>query len=301
VTPVSQGDKKEKRKACMRKWNEKNKEYKCNWTLKKMQETMIKLCDDGDTAQQGKGDAKRVEEEGIDYVEIENVEVITMEDSFDFQNEQTDSGITTTKDNHDMVSDNNNVLLVKSTRTQNPEGRWGRWVRDKGPPLLIRDHRGLAIASAATASAASAAAPGVTLLSHPFGPGLGCLYVAPDLISTATHKEITQEIRSLGGRERFRIYPIQGEWEPRTHFLLHAEAKMDTNTRVFDTTMPQPGYGYGRGARSLKARPLNDFPLAAKLAGTVDEMARHHDISSTKTASTMETYWNIGANVVCRQ
>jgi hypothetical protein len=179
-----------------------------------MQETMIKLCDDGDTAQQGKGDAKRVEEEGIDYVEIENVEVITMEDSFDFQNEQTDSGITTTKDNHDMVSDNNNVLLVKSTRTQNPEGRWGRWVRDKGPPLLICDHRGLAIASAA-----SAAAPGVTLLSHPFGPGLGCLYVAPDLISTATHKEITQEIRSLGGRERFRIYPIQGEWEPRTHFF----------------------------------------------------------------------------------
>jgi SAD/SRA domain/2OG-Fe(II) oxygenase superfamily len=124
------------------------------------------------------------------------------------------------------------------------------------------------------------------------------------LISTATHKEITQEIRSLGGRERFRIYPIQGEWEPRTHFLLHAEAKMDTNTRsrtdeVFDTTTPQPGYGYGRGARSLKARPLNDFPLVAKLAGTVEEMARHHDISSTKTASTMETYWNIGANVVC--
>jgi hypothetical protein len=91
-------------------------------------------------------------------------------------------------------------------------------VRDKGPPLLICDHRSLAIAAAATTSAASAA-PGVTLLSHPFGPGLGCLYVAPDLISTAMHKEITQEIRTLGGCERFC-----------THFLLHAEAKMDTNT-----------------------------------------------------------------------
>jgi hypothetical protein len=58
VTLVSQGDKKEKRKACMRKWNEKKKEYKRNWKLKKMQETMVELCDDAGTAQQGQGDAE---------------------------------------------------------------------------------------------------------------------------------------------------------------------------------------------------------------------------------------------------
>jgi 2OG-Fe(II) oxygenase superfamily len=189
------------------------------------------------------------------------------------------------------------VLLVRSTRIKDAEGRWGRWVRDNGPPILIRDHRGV------TTAAANAAAPGVKLLSHSFGPGLGCLYVAPDLISTATHEELTQEIRTRGGLDRFREYPIQGAYEPRTHFLLHAEATRDvhssSNDTDLDTTTPQPGYGYGRGARSLKARPLNDFPLVTQLAATVEEMARHHDITSTKTASTTETYWNIGANVVC--
>jgi hypothetical protein len=109
----------------MHKWNKKNKEYKRNWMLKKMQETMVELCDNADTAQQGEGEAEQVVEAGLDYVEIENVEGITMEASFDCQNKQTDYGITTTKDNHNKVADNNNVLLVKLTRTQDAEGRWG--------------------------------------------------------------------------------------------------------------------------------------------------------------------------------
>jgi hypothetical protein len=128
--------------------------------------------------------------------------------------------------------------------------------------------------------------------------------VAPNQISTATHEQLTQEILTLGGPDRFRIYPIQGSWEPHTHFLLHTEANRDTNTssstdEFFYSTTSQLGYGYGRSTRSLKAPPLNDFPLVAQLAVTIEEMACHHDISSTKTASTTETYWNIGANGVC--
>jgi hypothetical protein len=63
-------------------------------------------------------------------------------------------------------------------------------------------------------------------------------------------------------------------------------------------TTPQPGYSYGQGARSLKALPQNNVPCVAQLGATLENMARHHDISSTGSANAMDTHWNISVNVV---
>jgi 2OG-Fe(II) oxygenase superfamily len=89
--------------------------------------------------------------------------------------------------------------------------------------------------------------------------------------------------------------------------LFHAESDREIPTinnvnhstvGFIDTTLPQPGYSYGHGARNLQAWPLNAFPSVAKLALMVENIARNHDISNTEKASWTDTYWNIGVNVV---
>jgi hypothetical protein len=82
---------------------------------------------------------------------------------------------------HDKVSDNNNVLMVRSTRTHDPQTNgWSKWFDDSEPIIPSREQgRG-------------------NIHTHSFGPGRGFLFVMPELLPNAAHEELTKEIEMIG-------------------------------------------------------------------------------------------------------
>jgi len=102
----------------------------------------------------------------------------------------------------------------------------------------------------------------------------GRVRVFPNLVSIGTVENVKKELLNC---KLFRQYRIQGNNEPRAHFLLHQAANDDFNS-------PQPGYRYG--TITMKARPLGWLPQLKKLA--VD-MAKVCDVD----------YFNLGINPVC--
>jgi alkylated DNA repair dioxygenase AlkB len=103
----------------------------------------------------------------------------------------------------------------------------------------------------------------------------GTLKIYPNLVHHMETKRVKEDLFSCG---LFRQYQIQGQNEPRLHFLLNDNATNDD----FETSL-QPGYSYANV--KMKARPLKILPeleqLSQKLA-TVSGVDR----------------WTIGVNPV---
>ena len=105
--------------------------------------------------------------------------------------------------------------------------------------------------------------------------GDGCLKIYPNIIQNR-HCEIVKE--ELLQSDLFRRYKLQGNFEPRLHFLLHENA-----TKVFSHT--QPGYHYS--TVKMKARPLSVLPKVQKLSKYVANICK---IKNNE--------WTIGVNPI---
>ncbi|CAJ1931798.1 unnamed protein product [Cylindrotheca closterium] len=101
----------------------------------------------------------------------------------------------------------------------------------------------------------------------------GTLKVYPNLLSEDELKSLLEEILSSGF---FRQYKVQGQDEPRLHYLLNDKATCDEFAL-------QPGYRYARV--TTKARPLSQSPLLASL-------------SKKLAAASGIDRWNIGVSPV---
>jgi alkylated DNA repair dioxygenase AlkB len=102
----------------------------------------------------------------------------------------------------------------------------------------------------------------------------GCMNVYPALVSIEKCNLIKDELLNSG---YFRRYQIQGNDEPRAHFLLHEDASDDFEDGA------QPGYKYARV--TLKSRPLSDLEWVQDLSL---DMENHCGIDK----------WTIGVNPV---
>lgn len=104
----------------------------------------------------------------------------------------------------------------------------------------------------------------------------GTFNVYPDLLSSQQQQDLSNELLEENSH-RFRQYRIQGNPEPRAHFLLHERATND-----FDSST-QPGYKYGN--ITMKATPLSMLPT---LEGVAQDMLEKCG----------EKSWNIGVDAV---
>jgi alkylated DNA repair dioxygenase AlkB len=82
----------------------------------------------------------------------------------------------------------------------------------------------------------------------------GQITIYPNLLSEEQCVEIKKELLKSG---LFRQYRMQGNDEPRMHFLLHEDATMDD-------TEAQPGYHYA--CVNMKAKPLHVLPKLEKIS-----------------------------------
>jgi hypothetical protein len=103
----------------------------------------------------------------------------------------------------------------------------------------------------------------------------GTLKIYPNLVNHMETMRLKEDLLDCG---LFRQYQIQGQDEPRLHFLLNEKATNDD----FETS-PQPGYGYANV--KLKARPLKILPELQKLS---TKLARVSGVGR----------WTIGVNPV---
>jgi alkylated DNA repair dioxygenase AlkB len=108
--------------------------------------------------------------------------------------------------------------------------------------------------------------------------GGGQLRIHPNILPSNRQKAVTKELMQCSN---FRQYSIQGNPEPRTHFLLHENA-----TNNFDVEA-QPGYHYGN--IKMKAKPLETLPHVHKLS---------RDMQNMYLAVDGDCFWNIGVNPV---
>ena len=76
----------------------------------------------------------------------------------------------------------------------------------------------------------------------------GTIHILPNAVKMEEVQKVTEELLHCG---MFRQYRIQGNNEPRAHFLLHEDATTDFQA-------PQPGYRYA--TTTMKARPLSVLP-----------------------------------------
>jgi alkylated DNA repair dioxygenase AlkB len=88
----------------------------------------------------------------------------------------------------------------------------------------------------------------------------GRITIYPNLLSEEQCAEIKKELLESS---LFRQYRIQGNDEPRMHFLLHEDATMDD-------TQAQPGYHYA--SLNMKAKPLNLLPKLEELSGYIADV-----------------------------
>ena len=106
----------------------------------------------------------------------------------------------------------------------------------------------------------------------------GCIRVYPNLLGMEEVRLIRDELISSA---LFRQYRIQGNDEPRCHFMLHAQA-----TKAFECN--QPGYRYGN--TTMKSRPLSCLPLVEALSRRVAGICG--------VRNGQEVHWNIGVNPI---
>jgi alkylated DNA repair dioxygenase AlkB len=112
---------------------------------------------------------------------------------------------------------------------------------------------------------------------YKFPGNSGKLVIYANLIPSNRQEAVTDELMQCSN---FRQYSIQGNPEPRTHFLLH-----DNATDDFDGE-PQPGYRYG--CIRMKSRPLHEMTEIQKLSVDMQKIYTADD----------GCYWNIGVNPV---
>ena len=112
-----------------------------------------------------------------------------------------------------------------------------------------------------------------TFWEHCFPHG-GRLRVYLSILDKPAQEGLSDELRKSGC---FRSYTIQGQHEPRAHFLLHEEA-----TEAFEDE-GQPGYKYAQ--TEMKARSLTRFPNVKEVA---EQMRKVCGVDS----------WNVGMNPV---
>eukprot|EP00934_Nitzschia_sp_Nitz4_P000267 Nitzschia sp. Nitz4//scaffold75_size92586//56569//58519//NITZ4_004860-RA/size92586-augustus-gene-0.90-mRNA-1//-1//CDS//3329557720//267//frame0 len=84
----------------------------------------------------------------------------------------------------------------------------------------------------------------------------GTIRLFPQAVPTEMTQSVHDELLTTGS-SFFRTYRFQGMEEPRTHFLLHADA-------TDDFEQDQPGYSYV--TIKMKARPLASLPLVQDLS-----------------------------------
>jgi alkylated DNA repair dioxygenase AlkB len=105
----------------------------------------------------------------------------------------------------------------------------------------------------------------------------GEIHVFPNLIPYVRTKAIKDEILNPKHVHCFRKYCIQGDFEPRVHFLLHRDATSDFSSQA------QPGYEYSQ--IKMKARALSLFPQLETLS---------HDIGQLRNVQ----HWDIGIDTI---
>ena len=114
-------------------------------------------------------------------------------------------------ENLTVVLANGTDFIIRRRRWDATKLKWSDWL-----VLLTKD------------------SPAVDNLAFPLPRG-GAFHIYPGLLSEERQEDLTQE---LADANLFRQYSIQGQDEPRAHFLLHKEAT--TTDENFDTSV-QPG------------------------------------------------------------